>query len=51
MKCEGCLAKDCSVCAHCKDKKKYGGPGIKKRACVKRTCLSSKGITNFVSRQ
>ena len=49
MKCEGCCAKDCGVCITCKDMKKYGGPGKKKKACVKRVCLTSKGIIKFVS--
>ena len=48
MKCEGCCAKDCGVCITCKDMKKYGGPGKKKKACVKRVCLTSKGIIKFV---
>jgi len=48
MKCEGCLAKDCGICLYCKDKPKYGGPGKKKRACVRRAC-SSMDITELVS--
>ena len=49
MKCEGCSAKDCGVCITCKDMKKYGGPGKKKKECVKRVCLTSNGIIKFVS--
>ena len=40
MQCEGCLAKDCGVCINCKDMKRYGGPGKKKKACMKRNCLA-----------
>ena len=49
MKCESSCAKDCGVCITCKDMKKYGVPGKKKKACVKRVCLTSKGIIKFVS--
>ena len=32
--CEGCLRlDDCGQCAECLDKKKFGGPGRKKKAC------------------
>ena len=33
--CSACLRKeDCGKCIMCKDKKKFGGPGVKKQACV-----------------
>ena len=38
MQCEGCLSVDCGVCVYCKDKKKFGGPGKKKKGCI-RTCV------------
>ncbi|GBL83584.1 Histone-lysine N-methyltransferase 2A [Araneus ventricosus] len=37
--CEGCLAEDCGECAHCLDKKKFGGPNLIKQACKYRRCL------------
>lgn len=38
--CNGCLnTENCEVCQYCLDMKQYGGPGKKKRKCVKRTCL------------
>lgn len=39
MQCEGCLSVDCGVCVYCKDKKKFGGPGKKKKGCIRRTCV------------
>lgn len=30
-------------CGHCKDMKKYGGPGLRKQSCKYRKCLNSKG--------
>ena len=38
--CSGCLNTDnCETCQYCLDMKQYGGPGKKKRKCIKRTCL------------
>jgi len=38
--CTGCLnTENCEVCQYCLDMKQYGGPGKKKRRCIKRTCL------------
>lgn len=35
MECPACMRKDdCGRCEMCKDKKKFGGPGIKKQACM-----------------
>ncbi len=35
MECSACLRKDdCAKCEMCKDKKKFGGPGVKKQACM-----------------
>jgi len=39
--CEACLAKDCGRCKNCLDKPRFGGPGIKKKACVNRVCLNA----------
>ena len=40
--CEGCLKADCGKCTECLDKKKFGGPGRKKKACSYRKCF---GVT------
>lgn len=38
--CNGCLnTENCESCQYCLDMKQYGGPGKKKRKCIKRTCL------------
>jgi len=37
--CPGCLVTDCGKCKNCLDKPKYGGPGVKKQACVGRKCM------------
>lgn len=42
--CAGCLRSDCGTCLFCKDKPKFGGPGIKKQRCANRTC------SNFVKK-
>ena len=39
MQCKGCQSVDCGVCVFCKDKK-FGGPGKKKKACIKRSCVA-----------
>lgn len=36
--CAGCLRGDCGECMNCKDKLKFGGPALKRQACVNRTC-------------
>ncbi|DBA02960.1 TPA: hypothetical protein N0F65_005987 [Lagenidium giganteum] len=38
--CVGCLSDDCMMCGHCKDMKKYGGPGLRKQSCKNRKCVS-----------
>ena len=40
--CEGCLTPECRECHYCLNMKKYGGPGTKKRPCVRRKCLNPK---------
>ena len=42
MQCEGCCSVNCGVCIYCKDKKKFGGTGKRKKACIKRTCVTQK---------
>lgn len=37
--CTGCKMEECGSCAYCKDMKKFGGPGKKKKACIRRKCL------------
>lgn len=39
-KCPGCLRPDCGTCNFCKDKPKFGGPGVKKQRCALRTCAN-----------
>lgn len=37
--CTACRASDCGRCKNCRDKPRFGGPGIKKKACLARICL------------
>ena len=37
--CPGCISEDCNECKFCLDKKKNGGPGLKRQRCVKRRCI------------
>ena len=41
MQCEGCLSADCGSRIYCKDMKKFGGPGRKKKGCLKKKCLGA----------
>ena len=45
-KCPGCIATDCGVCIYCKDMRKFGGSGRKKKGCEQRRCvfLSTKEV-------
>ncbi|KAJ1625577.1 hypothetical protein T492DRAFT_230938 [Pavlovales sp. CCMP2436] len=38
--CDNCNRRDCGQCVNCVDKPKFGGPGIKKQACIARKCLN-----------
>ena len=39
-KCSNCKTPDCQQCIYCRDKIKFGGPGIKKKPCkVKPKCI------------
>ena len=35
--CQACRARDCGSCKNCRDKPRFGGPGVKKKACIART--------------
>ena len=37
---DGCNSSDCGSCKYCRDKKKYGGPGRLKKACLRRVCMN-----------
>jgi|SaaInlV_125m_DNA_1040241.scaffolds.fasta_scaffold30803_1 hypothetical protein len=37
--CAGCMRHECGECGNCRDKKRFGGPGCRKRACSRRQCL------------
>ena len=41
-KCAGCRQKDCGECSACKDKTKFGGSGLLRQVCSKRSCLNLK---------
>ena len=45
MQCQECLRSDCGDCTNCKDKKKFGGPGKKKKVCIREYAQE---IRNFV---
>ena len=36
--CQSCKSQDCGVCLNCRDMKKFGGPGRKKKKCIMRGC-------------
>jgi len=36
--CDNCNRQDCSTCPNCLDMPKFGGPGVKKQACINRRC-------------
>ena len=41
MQCTGCLSTaDCGSCVCCKDMKKFGGSGRKKKGCLKKSVLA-----------
>ena len=41
-KCDGCNQDNCGQCTSCLDKVQFGGPGLKKRCCIKRKCSKVK---------
>ncbi|XP_039459930.1 uncharacterized protein LOC120435088 isoform X1 [Oreochromis aureus] len=53
--CVACLRYDCGKCSFCLDKKKFGGPSVKRQRCMFRRCLVlflfSPQKTNKVSMQ
>ena len=36
--CDGCKAQNCGQCTFCIDMPRFGGPGLKKKACIHRKC-------------
>ena len=50
-KCTGCLAADCMKCGHCRDMKKYGGPGLRKQSCKNRKCLNPQVVILNTSKE
>lgn len=38
--CKQCTNMDCGECSNCLDKPKFGGKGVRKRACIQRCCLA-----------
>jgi len=40
--CVACRSSDCGLCKNCRDKPRFGGPGVKKKACVARICHRSR---------
>uniref|UniRef100_A0A914CSY6 Forkhead box protein fkh-2 n=1 Tax=Acrobeloides nanus TaxID=290746 RepID=A0A914CSY6_9BILA len=38
-KCPGCQCEPCGTCIYCQDRPKFGGPNVRKKACIKRKCL------------
>ena len=38
--CIGCTSPDCQQCRFCLDMPKYGGPGRKKRCCIRKECTA-----------
>ena len=36
--CEGCESQNCGQCTFCIDMPRFGGPGLKKKACIHRKC-------------
>ena len=48
MRCEECKAKDCGSCSNCKDMRKFGGPGRKKKACnIRKLCTELQTEVKF----
>ncbi|KAG8470720.1 hypothetical protein KFE25_009141 [Diacronema lutheri] len=43
-KCAACAIGDCGTCKNCLDKPRYGGPGVKKQACVARRCMRPRPV-------
>lgn len=52
-KCDGCVMETCGMCNNCKDMRKYGGPGKKKKGCSRKTCTgvisNSENISNLAN--
>ena len=39
--CDGCLVADCGKCIYCKDMRRFGGPGRKKKGCMLKKCTGN----------
>lgn len=37
--CSGCKERDCDSCINCRDMKRFGGPGRRKKCCIQRKCV------------
>ena len=44
-KCDDCLTDDCGVCVACLDKRRFGGKGLRKQACLQRSCAHASRVT------
>jgi len=44
--CVGCLAVNCGKCDNCRDMRKFGGPGVRKQACIHRRCRNYTYVAN-----
>ena len=40
-KCDQCKKQDCGMCKNCLDKPKFGGHGLRKKGCDRKTCFRS----------
>jgi hypothetical protein len=47
--CAGCLRDDCGTCNHCRDMKKFGGPGNLRQACRLRQCMNMTSSGNVLN--
>jgi hypothetical protein len=43
-RCDACMVEDCGACTHCKDMKRFGGPGKLKNRCKHRPKCEVKGL-------
>ncbi len=48
--CEGCSRDDCGKCKHCRDMRKFGGPGSLKKPCALKKCKVMKVPTETASK-
>ena len=43
-RCDACMVEDCGACTHCKDMKRFGGPGKLKNRCKHRPMCEVRGL-------